>query len=212
MNESTGSTSAAGIGASDDGRAPVPDRRSRSVDTSRASRSIKARHAADRTRIEFLADRLTAIASSARFLVAHVVWFGGWILWNSGLLGLEPVDPFPFGLLTMIVSLEAIFLSIFVLMAQSREASIAELREEITLQVILRSEEEVTKTLQLVAGLYGRLGQQIGADAELADMLKPLDAERIERVLIDQIESSKDDRRGTALKDHGRPGARAERS
>ena len=189
-----------------------PDRRLRSAHTTRASRAIKARHAADRTGIEFLADRLTAIASSAWFLVAHVIWFGGWILWNSGALGLKPFDPFPFGLLTMIVSLEAIFLAIFVLMAQSREASIAELREEITLQVILRSEEEVTKTLQLVAGLYGRLGQPIGADAELADMLQPLDAERIERVLIAQIESSKDNRRGLRLTGRQPPEARAERS
>ena len=100
---------------------------------------------------------------------------------TSGGLDIRPFDPFPFGLLTLVVSLEAIFLSIFVLMAQSRESAVAELREEVSLQVVLRMEEEVTKTLQLVAGLYTRLGHQVGDDPELREMLGPLDADRIER-------------------------------
>ena len=173
--------------------APVgrsPDRRSRSAAMNRARRAIKAEHAADRTLIERVADALTGFASSTPFLVLHVLWFAIWIPWNVGLLGFRPFDPFPFGLLTMIVSLEAIFLSIFVLMAQSREAAIAELREEITLQVNLRMEEEVTKTLQLVAGLYGRLGQRLGDDPELRQMLQPLDADAIERSLSAQIRES----------------------
>jgi uncharacterized membrane protein len=126
-----------------------------------------------------------------------VVWFSLWILWNTGLLpGVEPFDPFPFGLLTMIVSLEAIFLSIFVLMAQRRESSIAELREEITLQVLMRAEEEVTKTLQLVAGLYQRLGHKLAEDPELAEMMKPIDADAIERSLTSQIERADGSFRG----------------
>jgi uncharacterized membrane protein len=162
-------------------------------------RALKARHAADRTRVEVAADRLTRIASSGYFLLAHVLWFALWVTWNTGLIpGARPFDPFPFGLLTMIVSLEAIFLSIFVLMAQRRESSIAELREEITLQVLMRAEEEVTKTLQLVAGLYPRLGQKLAADPELDDMLRPLDADAIERLLTVQIESVDGSRLHTA--------------
>ena len=134
-----------------------------------------------------MADRLTVIASSAPFFVLHVAWFGGWIVWNTGLAGERAFDPFPFGLLTMIVSLEAIFLSIFVLMTQNRESAIAELREEVTLAVNLRMEDEVTKVLQLVAGLYTRLGQPIAEDEELLEMLKPLDAEAIEAELTEQI-------------------------
>jgi uncharacterized membrane protein len=129
------------------------------------------------------------VASSGYFLAGHAVWFAAWIGWNTGLFpGLAPIDPFPFGLLTMIVSLEAIFLSIFVLMAQRRESGIAELREEITLQVLLRGEEEVTKTLQLVAGLYSRLGHKLAEDPELSEMMKPLDADAIERQLTSQID------------------------
>jgi uncharacterized membrane protein len=170
-------------------RQPSPDRRQRAVGTSRAVQALKARHAAKRTVLENAADRLTRVASSGYFLAAHALWFTTWITWNIGLIpGLEPIDPFPFGLLTMIVSLEAIFLAIFVLMAQRREASIAELREEITLHVLLRAEEEVTKTLQLVAGLYPRLGHRLAEDPELADMMRPLDADSIERQLTNQID------------------------
>ena len=168
-----------------------PERRQRSVGTSRAVRALKARHAAKRSPLETAADRLTRVASSGYFLAAHALWFTVWILWNTGSLpGLRPIDPFPFGLLTMIVSLEAIFLSIFVLMAQRRESSVAELREEITLQVLLRAEEEVTKTLQLLVGLYPRLGHKLAEDPELADMMKPLDADSIERQLTWQIEAT----------------------
>jgi uncharacterized membrane protein len=171
---------------------PIIEKRriQRRTATSRALRAIKAAHAADRTYLQRIADTLTRAASSAWFFTFHVVWFTFWITWNVGVLGLRPFDPFPFGLLTMVVSLEAIFLSIFVLMAQSRESSIAELREELTLQVNLRIEQEVTKTLELVAGLYTRLGHRLGEDPELAEMLQPLEPERIERELNEQIQAA----------------------
>ena len=174
-----------------------PERRQRSVGTSRAVRALKARHAANRSPLETAADRLTRVASSGYFLAAHALWFIAWILWNTGYIPwFRPIDPFPFGLLTMIVSLEAIFLSIFVLMAQRRESSVAELREEITLQVLLRAEEEVTKTLQLLVGLYPRLGHKLAEDPELAEMMKPLDADSIERQLTSQIEATAGNSRG----------------
>ena len=132
------------------------------------------------------ADRLTRFASSTTFFWAHDVWFAAWIAWNAGPRPAS-FDPFPFGLLTMIVSLEAIFLATFVLMTQQRESSIAELREELTLQIDLRIEEEVTKTLHLVAGLYSRLGFEMAEDPELEEMLRPLDPTAIERDISDQI-------------------------
>jgi uncharacterized membrane protein len=166
------------------------DRRRRRGVANRAFRAIKAQRNAQRDWIEVIADALNYMAASTPFLVGHAFWFTTWILWNTGQLGLRPFDPFPFGLLTMIVSLEAIFLSIFVLMAQRRESAIAEMREEISLQVSLRLEEEVTKTLQLVAGLYTRLGHRMAEDQELTDMLQPLDVEAIERELALQIEAA----------------------
>jgi uncharacterized membrane protein len=164
---------------------------SRSLGTRSARRSLAAQHAAQRSRIEVIADGLTRAAASTPFLIFHVVWFGAWILVNVGVVGISPFDPFPFGLLTLVVSLEAIFLSIFVLMAQSRESAVEELREEVSLQVVLRIEEEVTKTLQLVAGLYSRLGHSVGNDEDLREMLGPLDADRIEQDLVTQIENAR---------------------
>src|SRR5215475_13717783 len=163
-----------------------PDRRRRKMVANRAFVALKAQHAAERTATEAAADHLNEIASSTPFLVTHLVWFSIWIPWNLGWLGLRPFDPFPFGLLTMVVSLEAIFLSIFVLMAQKRESAIAELREELVLQVNLRIEEEVTKSLQLVAGLYTRLGLRVAEDPDLVDMIAPLDIASIERDLVAQ--------------------------
>ena len=169
---------------------PDPERRRPRHVATKAITAIKAEHAAERTVVQRVADALNNFAASTPFLVAHVVWFAIWIVWNTGLLGLEPFDPYPFGFLTMVVSLEAIFLSIFVLMAQKRESAIAELREELSLQVSLRMEQEVTKSLQLVAGLYTRLGYKFAEDAELHEMLQPLDVKNIERELLEQISDS----------------------
>ncbi|HSL69926.1 MAG TPA: DUF1003 domain-containing protein [Longimicrobiales bacterium] len=169
---------------------PAADRRTDRNTSRHAMIALKAAHSEDRTVIQRIADSLIRLASSTWFLVLHGLWFVTWIAWNTGALGLEPFDPFPFGLLTMVVSLEAIFLAIFVLMAQSREAAIAELREELMLQVNLRMEAEVTKTLQLVAGLFTRLGYQVAEDEELRAMLKALDASSLERELMEQIRKS----------------------
>jgi len=176
--------------ASELGATMVPDRRSARQLANRAFVAVKAQHAKDRGPVERFAQLLNDVASSTPFLVIHVIWFLIWIPWNVGLLGLRPFDPYPFGLLTMIVSLEAIFLSIFVLLAQKREAAIAELREEIALQVGLWTELEVTKTLQLVTGLYRRLGHPIADDPDLKEMLRPLDVKGIENRLVMQIEQT----------------------
>jgi uncharacterized membrane protein len=173
-----------------------PDRRRRRLLANRAFGALKAQHNAERTTVEEIADELNAVAASSTYLVAHVVWFALWIPWNLGWFGLRPFDPFPFGLLTMIVSLEAIFLSIFVLMAQKRESAIAELREELALQVNLRIEEEMTKTLQLVSGLYTRLGHRMADDPELTDMMQPLDVAALERALQLQIAEAASRRKG----------------
>jgi uncharacterized membrane protein len=167
-----------------------PERRKRRYVANLAFGAIKAQQAAHRTILERFVDRLNEVASSTGFLVVHVIWFVVWILWNTGLLGLHAFDPYPFGFMTMVVSLEAIFLTIFVLMAQKRESAIAELREELGLQVSLRVEQEVTKTLQLVAGLYTRLGHRVSDDPELHHMLQPLDVRGIERDLLEQIEAA----------------------
>ena len=163
-------------------------RRSTGINT--AFRAIKAQHSSNRSRVEVLADRMIGFASSTPFLVVHAIIFIAWIVWNVPGIPLPRFDPYPYGMLTTIVSLEAIFLSIFVLMTQSRESRIGELREELTLQVNLRMEEEITKTLHLVAGLYARLGLKMADDPELRAMLEPLDPKKIENDLAEQISAS----------------------
>ena len=179
------------------------ERRKRRYVANLAFGAIKAQHAAHRSSLERFVDWLNEVASSTAFLLVHVLAFTVWILWNTGNLGIRPIDPFPFGLMTTIVSLEAIFLSIFVLMAQKRESAIAELREELGLQVSLRVEQEVTKTLQLVAGLYTRLGHRVSDDPELAHMLQPLDVKAIERDLLEQIEAATSKKRQNSMLDDG---------
>ena len=170
---------------------PSAERRlRRSAGINKAFRAIKAQHASNRTQMEIWADRMIGVASSTPFLVLHLLIFILWIAWNIPGSGLKPFDPYPYGMLTTIVSLEAIFLSIFVLMTQSRESRIGELREELTLQVNLRMEEEITKTLHLVAGLYARMNLTLADDPELRAMLEPLDPKKMEADLAEQISAS----------------------
>lgn len=96
------------------------------------------------------ADSITAFAGSMVFVYIHVGWFLGWILWNLGFLGLPTFDPYPFGLLTMVVSLEAIFLATFVLISQNRMAVVADQRADLDLHVNLLAEYEVTKLLKII--------------------------------------------------------------
>ncbi|HVN50844.1 MAG TPA: DUF1003 domain-containing protein [Acidimicrobiales bacterium] len=88
-----------------------------------------------------VADHITDFAGSLRFVYLHSVWFGIWVLFNIGLFGVAlKFDPFPFGLLTMIVSLEAIFLSTFVMVSQNRQAARADLRAKLDFETNLRAE------------------------------------------------------------------------
>jgi uncharacterized membrane protein len=88
-----------------------------------------------------VADSVTAFAGSLNFVYIHSVWFGFWILANVGLFGAAiEFDKFPFGLLTMIVSLEAIFLATFVMVSQNRQAARADIRSELDFETNLRAE------------------------------------------------------------------------
>ena len=87
-----------------------------------------------------VADRITTFAGSMGFVYIHIIWFAVWILWNSGLFHVHAFDPFPFGLLTMVVSLEAIYLSTFVMISQNRQNERSEVRSEIDFENNVRAE------------------------------------------------------------------------
>ena len=133
---------------------------------------IDLRHkAANRRDLEArVSDIITDVSGRMVFVYFHVVWFGLWIILNTGLLGFKAFDPFPYGLLTMIVSLEAIFLSTFVLISQNRMNELAESRADLDLHIGLLSEHETTRVLQMLDAIQTKLGIENHAESDLADL------------------------------------------
>ena len=119
---------------------------------------------------DHVADLITRWSGSMWFIYAHVAWFGFSIALNVNWLGVHPFDPFPFGLLTTIVSLEAIFLSTFVLVSQNRQAELADRRAELDLQINLLAEYEMTRVLTLVDAIAKKLDVTDCNDGELAEL------------------------------------------
>ncbi len=155
----------------------------------RAIKSFKAKADAKRTPPERFADWLTSKFGSIIFLSLNAVWFAAWITINIGWVpGVEPFDPFPFGLLTMVVSLEAIFLAIIVLISQNREARIGELREEIELQISTISETEITKVIHMLTILLEKQGVKVEEDPELKRMLRPIDNEALQHQIEKELD------------------------
>jgi len=166
-----------------------PITRSITHSSRRIIKSLKAKADARRTWTEKTADWMVANFGSFTFQVINIVWFTIWITINIGLVpGIVPFDPFPFGLLTMLVSLEAIMLAIFVLISQNREAKLEDLREEIDLQVDVITEEELTKALKMLNLLLQKNGIDMSKDIVLQSMLVPTNVEKIEKALERQIE------------------------
>jgi uncharacterized membrane protein len=128
-----------------------------------------------------IADVITAFSGSMHFVYLHLAWFAVWLLVNLGLLGVKPFDPYPFGLLTMIVSLEAIFLSTFVLVSQNRMQAVGEHRAALDLQINLLSEHEITRLLTLVDAIADHLGLDAGNDPEVDELKRDVAPEEVLR-------------------------------
>jgi CRP/FNR family transcriptional regulator, cyclic AMP receptor protein len=111
-----------------------------------ATRNVNEEMEDKRTPVQKAADWIADFSGSIPFLMLHLVVFAGWIILNVDLLpGVQAFDPFPFGLLTMIVSLEAIVLSVFVLLSQNRQAAKERIRADIEYDVNLKAELEVAQ-------------------------------------------------------------------
>jgi uncharacterized membrane protein len=154
----------------------------------RIIRTIKAKADARRTPTEKIADFMTTKFGSMGFLIVNALFFLFWLLVNTNNIpGIPAFDPFPFSLLTTIVSLEAIILAIFVLISQNRNMKVDDLREEIHLQINLIAEKEITKVMQMVTLLLEKQGIDITQDPELRRLLKPISADELERKLEKEI-------------------------
>ncbi len=134
-----------------------------------------------RSKAEQVADWIASTAGSGPVLVLHVLWFGVWVTVNAGVIRrLRPFDPFPFPFLTMTVSLEAIFLALFVLASQNRLARQADKRSHLDLQVDLLAEREMTTVLQLLQDIARHLKVQTTVTPEqLRDLMKKTDLRRL---------------------------------
>ncbi|MBI2963952.1 MAG: DUF1003 domain-containing protein [Deltaproteobacteria bacterium] len=127
-----------------------------------ASRNVNEEVADRRTLVQKAADGIAAFSGSIPFLGIHVVWFFSWIVCNVGLVrGFRVFDPYPYGLLTMVVSLEAIVLSVFVLLSQNRQAEKDRVRADVEYDVNLKAELEIAhlheKVDRLQADVLSRL-------------------------------------------------------
>ncbi len=129
------------------------------------NKALGERHLQDR-----LADSITAFTGRMAFAYVHIIWFATWIVVNSGLFGTTPFDPFPYGLLTMIVSLEAIFLSTFILISENRQDKENDRRADLALHIGLLNEHEVTRVLQMLDAIQDKLGIVDHENSELADL------------------------------------------
>ena len=147
----------------------------------------KAAHARQ-TFTDVVADRITRFCGSMTFVWVHVVWFVGWIVGNTA-LPIQPIDPYPFSFLTLVVSLEAIFLSTFIMISENRKSRIDERRSHLDLQINLLAEQENTKMLTLLEALARKMGVDPKEDPDIEVLEQATRPEK----LVEQIDASIED-------------------
>ena len=162
------------------GLSPVLERNIRALQL-RRQREEKEASAEER-----VAEAITRFTGSMRFVYLHLALFGFWVAANLGWVpGVPAWDP-SFVVLAMVASVEAIFLSTFVLISQNRMAAAADKRADLDLQVSLLAEHEVTKLATLVAGIAERLGVETEADTEVEEIARDVAPEAV----LDEIEAA----------------------
>lgn len=141
----------------------------------------------ERSRIEQLVLSITGFCGRIVFAYLHIAWFAVWIGFNT--LGPRPLrfDVYPFTLLTMCVSLEAILLSVFILNSQRHAARLDERRNQLELQVALLSEQENTKMLKMLEAIAVKVGADVSNDPEIAALQGAARPE----TLIEQIQAAR---------------------
>jgi uncharacterized membrane protein len=142
-----------------------------------------------RTPTERVSDVITKLVANLGFLLAHLVLVSGWSLVNLHVIpGLKAFDPFPFGVLALVVSSESVFLTIFVLISQSRMARQSERRSHLDLQVGMVSEQELTTVLQMLQKLCLHMGVNVDSSKqEVQSFSKTTDVHRLATELEDKL-------------------------
>lgn len=144
----------------------------------------------ERTKSDLVAEAIARFCGSMTFVWVHVGWFGGWIILNL-IPGIRHIDPFPFTFLTLVVSLEAIFLSTFILISQNHDTKISERRNHLDLQINLLSEQENTRMIQLLKAIAEKLECEIEHDDEVASLSEETSPEKVAAQIEEQVEAGK---------------------
>lgn len=142
-----------------------------------------------------VADGITRFTGSMTFVYLHLAVIGGWVIVNLGVLGVKPFDPYPFGLLTMLGSLEAIFLSTFVLISQNRMSQADARRAELDLQINMLTEHELTQLIRLTHAIAARLGVEVRDEAPLLEAMENVRPENVVKVIEDVAVNGSEDGR-----------------
>src|ERR1700692_2299578 len=142
-----------------------------------------------RTLTERVSDMIMKVVGNVGFLLAQLILISGWSLVNLRLIpGLRPFDPFPFGILALVVSSESVFLTIFVLISQSRMARQSERRSHLDLQVGMLSEQELTTILQMLQKLCQHMGVNVeSSKQEVQSFSKTTDVHKLASELADKL-------------------------
>ena len=140
-----------------------------------------------------IAEAITRFTGSMRFVYIHLVIYGTWIIWNLGWFGLPRFDP-SFVVLAMAASVEAIFLSTFVLISQNRMNQEADERDDLHVQISLLNEHEVTRLVTLVAAIARKLELEEAEMAEIPELERDIHPEEVLDQLAEQRPASADGR------------------
>ena len=159
----------------------TPEKRHPAAKNIQAIAELEDEALQDRSAADRLSDRISRATGSTPFVVLHVAWFSVWLLINTGQVPqVRPFDPYPFSLLTLFVSLEAIFLSVFVLMSQNRLTRHAEKRAHLDLQINLLAEQELTAILEMQRAMCRKWGIDVGVtDERLKHLLEDTDVQEL---------------------------------
>jgi uncharacterized membrane protein len=138
---------------------------------------------------ERLVDTVGAFVGSLTFVVLHLALVAAWVVINTGRIpGVKPFDPWPFSLLGVIVAVEAVVLSSFIIMRQNRMMRRGEQRDHLNLQVDLLAEKEITALLQMARALCGHMGlQSIAADKDIRELSQNTSIESLHQKLEERL-------------------------
>ena len=166
----------------------MADPASRVRENIQAVLDMQVRHDRQQSLANRIGDAIGTFAGTVTFVVAHLVWFAVWAAINLGWTGLKPFDPYPFQLLCMIVSMEGVLLSTFVLIKQNRMSRRSDRRDHLDLQVNLLTEVEVTKVIQMLERISAHLQvDQAREDPEVGELGRETAVQDLARELSRQL-------------------------